>query len=128
MGTPAYMSPEHAAGKDGDPRVDIYALGIVAYEMVAGRRPAEQARVGDRASVKGTTAVRFELEPSLPAGFATIVERALERDPDRRHATASELLHDLEALERTLTTGDARPPPIASAFGWRGGWGWRRPC
>src|SRR5262249_4992078 len=78
MGTPAYMSPEQWEGKPGDARSDIYALGCVLYEMLTGKRVAQE-----RSAVE-------------PASIEHIIERCLAKDPDDRWQSARDLRHAVE--------------------------------
>jgi serine/threonine-protein kinase len=103
MGTPTYLSPEQAEGRPLTPESDIYALGVVLYELIAGKAP-----------FVSTTPMRVVMshiqEPSpplrplrldLPPAAEMVVLRALAKDPDQRFATAGELA---QALERAWTT------------------------
>ena len=98
LGTIAYMAPEHVRGGDADERSDVWALGVVLYEMLAGRRPFSGANdyellqaIVDRpqAPLTGVAGVTDDI--------ARVVERALDKARDRRYANAGELVHALEA-------------------------------
>jgi eukaryotic-like serine/threonine-protein kinase len=104
LGTPAYMSPEQARGFDLDARTDIWSLGVVLYEMVAGRPPF-------RGETKSHTVVSIlETEPPPLNTFAPettpelqrIVRKALTKDRDSRYQTARDLMIDLKNLRRDL--------------------------
>jgi hypothetical protein len=97
MGTPYYMAPEQAQGERATARSDIFSLGAMFYEMLAGRRPFTGATI---------PAVLFsvvhrdpeplgKLLPELPTGIVAMVMRALAKDPQARHADASEMLRAL---------------------------------
>jgi len=91
LGTPAYMSPEHCRGAELDARADVYSLGVIAYEMLAGRRPF----LGDLApeTIAGSTRrIQWEqmhaspppirsVNPAVPAAVERVVMRALEKNP-----------------------------------------------
>ena len=98
MGTPDYMSPEQVKGKRGDGRSDIYALGVMFYEMLTGKVPFQGpnafAIMNDR--MLNNPIPPREIDPSIPAELQEIIYRALERDPKNRYATAKEFLWDLE--------------------------------
>jgi serine/threonine-protein kinase len=98
MGTPDYISPEQVKGKRGDGRSDIYALGVMFYEMLTGKVPFQGpnafAIMNDR--LLNNPIPPREIDPSIPVELQEIIYRALERDPKNRYATATEFLWDLE--------------------------------
>ena len=98
MGTPDYISPEQVKGKRGDGRSDIYAVGVMFYEMLTGKVPFQGpnafAIMNDR--MLNNPIPPREIDPSIPAELQEIIYRALERDPKNRYATAKEFLWDLE--------------------------------
>ncbi|HWG20575.1 MAG TPA: serine/threonine-protein kinase [Terracidiphilus sp.] len=102
LGTPDYISPEQVQGKRGDQRSDIYALGIMLYEMLTGRVPFSGpnplAVMNDRL-VKDPPSPRA-LNPAIAPELEEIVYRALERDPRHRYATAHEMQWELEHQEQ----------------------------
>lgn len=100
IGTPAYMPPEQAAGdSEVDHRADLYAAGIVAYEMLAGRPPfTGDARRVLAAQISATPTPVALAAPNAPPALAQVVMRCLEKDPMRRFQSADEALATLEAL------------------------------
>jgi hypothetical protein len=96
--TMAYASPEQLEGSDVDQRTDVYSLGVILYEMLAGRRPFEE-HLGRRAILKAMRQQRPEslkgLVPGIAADLAVIAERALEEDPARRYQSLFLLATDL---------------------------------
>ncbi len=116
LGTVAYMPPEQIAGRGADQRSDVWALGIVFYEMLAGQRPfggAHEVAVL-RAIADDTPRPLRDVRPETPAEFEPIVARALQKEPKDRYASAREFLQDVEALRsaRSITTSlPATQPP-----------------
>ena len=100
MGTLAYMSPEQARGLKIDGRSDIFSLGVVLYEMIAGRVPFAGPTPSDviAAILTATPLPLAQAAPELQA----IVSRALEKDPESRYQSATEILRDLRLLDRRL--------------------------
>jgi hypothetical protein len=97
---PGYMAPEQARGAEGaDPRADVYALGVVLYQLMVGRLPysgdTPMALVMEAAS--GQTVPVADIQRRLPVDLARIVVRCLEADPERRYSDAAELRQDLGA-------------------------------
>ncbi len=115
VGTPAYMAPEMADPDGLSPLVDIYALGVMLYEMLTGEQPFQATtpmgvlmahvtrpipRIGDK-------------RPDLPAGMQIILEKALAKQPVDRYQSASAISHDLHALQQDPFFGlnDLLPVP-----------------
>src|SRR5262249_34693321 len=97
VGTPRYMSPEQLLGGDVDARTDLFATGVVLYECLTGRLPFEGSSpvaIISRMLEHQPTPVR-DLEPGVPPALATIVERLLQREPEKRFRSAQELADHL---------------------------------
>ena len=103
-GTTTYMSPEQARGLEIDERTDIWSLGVVLYEMIAGRAPFEGPTKSDVLVSILTTRPPLLQEHSreVPAKLEWIVAKALRKDRDKRYQTVKELLVDLRALAEEL--------------------------
>ncbi len=98
IGTPAYMSPEQAQGRRADPRSDVYSLGATLYELLTEKPPFQSDDVISlltRVVAEDPVAPRTR-NPRVPRELDTIVLKCLEKDPDRRYATAAALADDLE--------------------------------
>jgi len=104
LGTPQYMSPEQARGLDLDARTDIWSLGVVLYEMIAGRAPFH----GETKSHTVVSILETEppplntFAPQTPPELQRIVRKALTKDRDSRYQTARDLMIDLKSLRRDL--------------------------
>ncbi len=113
VGTPAYMSPEQARGKELDGRADLFSVGAVLYEMLVGRRPF----LGETpTNVLASLLVDHppspsKLNPEVPQEATAIVMRLLAKDPNDRPKTAREVGRDILALERALVKKVEPPEP-----------------
>ncbi|HKK72304.1 MAG TPA: serine/threonine-protein kinase, partial [Candidatus Krumholzibacteria bacterium] len=115
LGTTAYMSPEQAEGKPVDPRTDVFALGILLYQMATGEKPF----VGDTPISTITSILRdeprpmHELKPELPTQLGRIIGRCLQKDPENRYDTAKGLMFELENLQEDSSSSSmaAVSPP-----------------
>ena len=100
LGSPKYMSPEAVTGQPVDPRSDIFSLGVVLYEMLARRTPFERAgdntvfAVMHRIAGEAHAAVT-QIDNQIPAAFNTILDKALEKSPDKRYQRAGDMANDL---------------------------------
>lgn len=107
FGTPEYMSPEHAAGKALDHRVDIYALGVILYELLTGRVPFEGDNFMEVLAKHGADPVPVlkEVNPGTRASeeLTRVIMRALEKDPAQRYQSMADLAHDLSAVPEMPT-------------------------
>jgi len=104
LGTPQYMSPEQARGQELDARTDIWSLGVVLYEMLAGRPPFHgETKSHTVVSILETEpAPLTTFAPDTPAELQRIVRKALTKDRDSRYQTARDLMIDLKSLRRDL--------------------------
>ena len=108
VGTVAYMSPEQAEGKPVDERSDIFAIGVMLYELTTGERPfTGDTSLSVLSSIlRDTPRSVIELNPGLPRDVWRIVRHCLAKDPERRYQTAKDLRNDLEDLAQSLVSGE----------------------
>lgn len=122
IGTPFYMSPEQLANEPADPRMDIYSLGILGYEMVLGRNPFQPE--GEFSSGYDiSTLLEFMDRPTpklaepgspVPIWFEKLMRKCLAKDPDDRYASCAELVNELRKYSREIQGFDL--PPVAEVF------------
>jgi len=122
LGTVYYFSPEQAQGRYGDERSDLYALGVVLYEMLTGRVPFEGESPVSVAlkHIREIPPSPRELNPRVPPLAERIVMKAMAKEGERRYQSAAEMLRDLETLQRQLAdrrSGWAPPGPARSSLG-----------
>lgn len=104
LGTPRYMSPEQAGGKKVDARTDIFSLGVMLYEMIAGYAPFACATSGETmaAILHDEPPPLVEYAPEMPGALERIVRQALSKERTDRYQTARTLLSDLKELKQRL--------------------------
>jgi Tol biopolymer transport system component/serine/threonine protein kinase len=117
MGTVGYMAPEQLRGEEADYRADIFAFGVILYEMLTGARPFRGASTAETMS-----AILTQDAPELPApivaqspGLARVIRRCLEKQPQRRFQSASDLGFALDALTSFPVSALAPPLEISSS-------------
>jgi serine/threonine-protein kinase len=115
VGTPSYMSPEQVTGGAVDPRSDIYSLGVMLYEALAGKRPFSGANPGEVFAkvVTGNAEPLHKAARKAPKSLVTVIERAMSKDPEKRFSDATSLRRAFEAL---LTRLDRSPSAVLVAF------------
>jgi eukaryotic-like serine/threonine-protein kinase len=117
VGTVEYMAPEQAKGRPVDQRADVYALGLMLYDMLVGRRRAEHAKSAiaelRRRMEQPPQALR-SLVPEVPDALDRVVSRCLEPDPEKRYQTTTELEADLNRLDE-----NGVPIPVKRVVGMR---------
>lgn len=113
FGNPGYMSPEEWQGKPADARTDIYALGILLFEMLTGQLPFDNVFRDSLAFVHLMHLVSkplalTSLRPDLPYSVEAVITKAMEKDRENRYATAGEMVR---AFKEALANPDVVPPP-----------------
>lgn len=112
VGTPSYMSPEQAQGKELDGRSDVYSLGVMLFEMATGRRPFENDTPYSIAVMQVTTPPPMprQLNPTISTALEAVILKALKKSRDNRYQTAVALAESLrQAIERPTTVHDTEP-------------------
>ena len=115
LGTSAYLAPEQIRGEPVDRRTDIFALGVVAYELFTYRKPFRGEHLSTvlyRILNEQPEAIE-SIAPEVPPALIAVTRRALEKSPDKRYASMQDLLRDLHAVYRELTGASARYSTIA---------------
>jgi serine/threonine-protein kinase len=110
IGTPDYMAPEQVSGRRGDARTDIYSLGVILYEMLAGSLPYAASNVYNmmRAKTNEDPQPLTKYRPDVDPKLEEIVLHAIERQMKNRYASAAQMLEDLRTPSHVTVTGRAR--------------------
>src|SRR5262249_6195060 len=118
MGTPTYLAPERVAGQEATPRSDLYSVGVIGYEMVAGKPSFKGEHVAATLAAHQRAPVPslLDVRPDAPAAYAAAIERGLAKDPADRFASADEMRDALTqpAFEETMAvrTQTMPLPPV----------------
>jgi serine/threonine-protein kinase len=122
MGTPDYISPEQVKGKRGDARSDLYALGVMLYEMLTGKVPftGENAFLIMNDRLLNNPLPPREIDPTITPQLQEIIYRAMERNPKSRYPSAHEFAKDLQQQEHV---GVAERPELHNWKDRRTPWG-----
>ena len=115
LGTPLYMAPEQCAGEEADPRSDLYAVGLVLYELLAGITPFPDESTTEilytRTTREAPSLTASHPDLRLPSDLDRVLRRALQRRREDRFQSAAEMLAALDAVRWDLVTEPGAPPP-----------------
>lgn len=117
IGTPEYMSPEQVDGKEADQRSDIYAFGIILYEMLTGQTPFQgdtPFSVALKQKVQAPQHPR-KINPQIPEDLSRLILKCLEKEKDKRYQSAEQVLSDIGHIEKGIPTTE-RVIPARKTF------------
>ncbi len=115
-GTPSYISPEQGLGEPGDARSDLYSLGTMFFQMMAGRLPyeADTAVAVVLKHINDPLPLPSQLNPTLPPGIDRIILRAMAKNPNDRYQTADEFIEHLDRVKAGLSIPQAAPSMLSA--------------
>ena len=117
IGTAAYMAPEQAKGKAVDRRADVWAFGVVLYEMLTGRRLFDAEDVSETLAAVLTREPDWEALPATtPEGVRRLLRRSLQKDPKRRLSSMADARLELDETEPSVATLQRGTPPVRRTF------------
>ena len=121
-GTPQYMAPEQLAGQPASVKSDLYALGLILFEVFTGRRVYEAKTLGDLKQLQATATITMpsSIVRDLDPAIESVILRCLERDPDRRPPSALTVAASLpggDPLAAALAAGETPSPDLLAAAG-----------
>ena len=118
VGTAQYMAPEQLRGEAADARSDIFSLGVMLYELAAGRRPFNGATFADVSSsiLRDTPELLTTVRGDLPSDFGRIVGRCLEKGPPERFQSALDVCNELRRMKQTIEIGNQAPSQAVTSI------------